>query len=91
MTEQLTPEKFLEALNRSKMTPEERVIADAGKAGEAFGKIVAGILILFIAPTVIWLALVYLVGFQVAWVKVFGAYFIFNFIKNIVKGSSKND
>ena len=77
MTEQLTPENFLEALKKAKMTPEERAIADAEKAGEA--------------PTVIWLALVYLVGFQVAWVKVFGAYFIFNFIKNIVKSSFKND
>lgn len=91
MTEQLTPEKFLEVLKKAKMTPEERAIADAEKAGEAFGKVIADVLILFIAPSIIWLALVYLVGFQVAWVKVFGAYFIFNFIKNIVKSSFKND
>ena len=89
MTKQPTPEQFIEALDRWKMTPEERVIADAEKAGEAFGKIVAGVVILFLAPTIIWLALVYLVGFEVAWLKIFGLYFIFNFIKNIIINTLK--
>ena len=84
MNDNLTPEQVIESLNRMKMTPEERVIADAQEAGKKLGKIIANILILFIAPTIIWLALTYLVGFQVAWVKVFGWYFIFNFIKNII-------
>ena len=84
MTKNPTPEQFIEALDRLKMTPEERVIADAQEAGKKLGEIIANILILFIAPTIIWLALTYLVGFQVAWIKVFGCYFIFNFIKNII-------
>ena len=87
MTNKFTPEEMLEVLDRWKMTPEERALADAEKAGKEFGKILAGIIILFLAPTIVWLALVYLVGFQVAWVKVFGAYFIFNFIKNIIKNT----
>ena len=89
MTNKPTPEQFVEALNRWRMTPEEKALHDAEKAGEAFGKIIADFLILFIAPTIIWLALVYLVGFEVAWLKVFGAYFIFNFVKNIIRSSFK--
>ena len=84
MTKNPTPEQFIEALNRARMTPEERVIVDAEEVGKKLGKNIANILILFIAPTIIWLALTYLVGFQVAWIKVFGCYFIFNFIKNII-------
>lgn len=89
MTKEPTPEQFIEALNRLKMTPEERAVADAEKAGKAVGEIIASFLILFIAPTIVWLALVYLVGIEVAWLKVFGLYFIFNFIKNILKSSFK--
>jgi len=89
MTDKLTPEQMIEVLNRWKMTPEERTLADAEKAGKELGKIIASFLILFIAPTIIWLVLVYLVGFQVAWLKVFGIYFIFNFIKNITANSFK--
>jgi len=89
MNDNLTPEQIIESLNRMKMTPEERVIADAEKLGQQLGKTIVNILILFIAPTIIWLALTYLVGFQVAWIKVFGYYFIFNFIKNIIVQSFK--
>jgi hypothetical protein len=90
MTKDPTPEQFIEALNRARMTPEERVIADAEKLGQQLGKTIVNILILFISPTIIWLVLTYLVGFQVAWVKVFGVYFIFNFIKNsILREQSK--
>lgn len=89
MPKQSTPEQFIEALERWKMTPEERALADAEKAGKAFGEIIASFLILSIAPTIIWLVLVYLVGFQVTWLKVFGVYFIFNFVKNLVVNSLK--
>ena len=90
MTKDPTPEQFIEALNRARMTPEERAIADAEKLGQQLGKTIVNILFLFISPTIIWLVLTYLVGFQVAWVKVFGVYFIFNFIKNsILREQSK--
>jgi hypothetical protein len=89
MTKKLTPEEMIEVLDRWKMTPEERALADAEKAGKAIGEVIASFLILLIAPTIIWLVLVYLVGFQVAWLKVFGVYFIFNFVKNLVVNSLK--
>ena len=89
MTDGLTPEQMVEVLNRWKMTPEERQLADAEKAGKALGKIISSTIIFFLAPTIIWLALVYLVGVEIAWVKVFGIYFIFNFIKNIIANSFK--
>ena len=84
-----TPEQFVEALNRWKMTPEEREIADAKKNAEQIGRNLADIILIFLAPTIIWLALVYLVGFEIAWAKVFGIYFIFNFLKNIIVNSFK--
>ena len=89
VTDKFTPEQMVEVLNRWKMTPEERQLADAEKAGKALGKIISSTIIFFLAPTIIWLALVYLVGVEIAWVKVFGIYFIFNFIKNIIANSFK--
>ena len=89
MTNNPTPEQFIEALNRWKMTPEERETADKKKLVEDVSKVIASFIILFLAPTIIWAALVYLVGFEVAWLKVFGAYFIFNFVKNIIRTSFK--
>ena len=73
------------------MTPEEKRQADARKLGEAIGKVVAGIIILLLAPTIIWAILVWIFGLNIAWLKVFGAYFIFNFLKNIVVHSFKNN
>ena len=84
-----TPEQFVEALDRLKMTPEEREIADAKKNAEQIGRNLADILFIFLAPTIIWLVLVYLVGFEIAWAKVFGIYFIFNFLKNIIAKTFK--
>jgi hypothetical protein len=91
MTNQLNSEDLIQALNRSKMTPEERKRADQEKLAEDIGKVIAGIIILFIAPTIIWAVLVFIFGLNVAWLKVFGAYFLFNFIKNIIVNSFKNN
>ena len=85
MTNNPTPEQFIEALNRWKMTPEEREFADKKKLVEDSSKVIASFIILFLAPTIIWAALVYLVGFEVAWLKVFGVYLIFNLVKNIIQ------
>lgn len=89
MTTQTETEKFVQKLNELRMTPEERERAAAEKIGKAIGEIVAGVLILFIAPTIIWSVLVFVVGFNIAWTKVFGIYFIFNFLKNIIIKSFK--
>ncbi len=90
MTKQVTPEQIIQELNKLKMTPEERNIAEARELGRTIGKYVGGIIILFLAPTIIWASLVFLIGLNVAWVKVFGAYFIFNFIKNLIIRSAKS-
>jgi len=89
MTNNPTPEQMIEVLDRWKMTPEERELADKKKLVEDVSKVIASFIILFLAPTIIWAALVYLVGFEVTWLKVFGAYFIFNFVKNIIRTSFK--
>ena len=81
MTKQITSEQLIQELNKLTMTPEERKIAEAKELGRTIGKYVGGIIVLFLAPTIIWAVLVFLIGLNVAWVKVFGAYFIFNFIK----------
>jgi hypothetical protein len=91
MTKQITdPEQFIQELNKLKMTPEERMNAEARELGKTFGKYIAGIIVLFLAPTIIWSVLVFLIGLNVAWLKVFGAYFLFNFIKNIIIKSAKS-
>ena len=89
MTNKLTPEQMIEVLDRWKMTPEERELADKKKLVEDVSKVIASFIILFLAPTIIWAALVYLVGFEVAWLKVFGVYLIFNLVKNIIRTSFK--
>ncbi len=89
MSNKLTPEQMIEVLDRWKMTPEERETADNKKLVEDASKVIASFIILFLAPTIIWAALVYLVGFEVAWLKVFGVYLIFNLVKNIIRISFK--
>ena len=89
MTNKLTPEQMIEVLDRWKMTPEERELADKKKVEEDAAYAIFSFVVLFGAPTIIWAALFYLVGFEVAWLKVFGAYFIFNFVKNIIRSSFK--
>ena len=91
MNNNITPEQFIEKLNEMRMTPEEKKLAEARKLGEFFGKTIAGIIILLVAPTIIWAVLVFIFGLNLAWVKVFGAYFLFNFIKNIIVRSFKNN
>jgi len=91
MNKEITPEKFIEKLNEMRMTPEEKKLAEAQKLGEFIGKTIAGIILLFLAPTIIWAVLVFIFGLNLAWVKVFGAYFLFNFIKNVIVRSFKNN
>jgi len=90
MNNNLTAEQTIEAINRWKMTPEEREFADKKKVEDDTAYAIVSFVVLFGAPTFIWAALVYLVGFEVAWLKVFGVYFIFNLIKNIIVNSFKN-
>ena len=85
----ITPEQLIEKLNEMKMTPEERRIAEAEKLGKQIGNVLGNILILLIAPTIIWAILIYIFALNITWLKVFGAYFLFNFTKNIIVNSFK--
>jgi hypothetical protein len=88
MTETET-EKFIKQLKQLGMTPEERKLAKAGELGKQFGEVLAGIIILFVIPTVIWAVLTFIFALNIAWAKVFGAYFLFNLFKNIIIKSFK--
>ena len=86
----IDPEKFVAELNKLKMTPEERRIADAQEWGEVISKSVTGIIFLLVISTIIWSVLTFIFALNIAWIKVFGAYFLFNLFKNIIVKSFKN-
>lgn len=89
MTETET-EKFIENLKEWGMTEEERKISRAGRLGKAFGEVLGSIVILLAIPTVIWAILTFVFTLSIPWVKVFGAYFLFNIFKNIIISSIKS-
>ena len=95
MENQLDAEKMIQALKEMNLTEEEKAILqtkrDAEELGQELGKYLAGIIILFVAPTIIWAVLVFIFELQITWLKVFGAYFLFNFIKNIIINSVKKN
>jgi len=91
MNKEITPEQMIKALKEMNMTEEERQKLRVQELGESIGKVLASIIILFLAPTIIWAVLVFIFGLNLAWLKVFGAYFLFNFIKNIIVRSFKNN
>lgn len=82
-------EKFVKALNELRMTPEERKLAQAEELGKQVGNVIADILLLLFVPTIIWAVLTFIFALNIAWVKVFGAYFLFNLFKNILVKSFK--
>jgi hypothetical protein len=82
-------EKFVKALNELRMTPEERQIKKAEELGKQIGDVLANIIILLLVPTIIWTILTFIFALNIAWVKVFGAYFLFNLFKNIIIKSFK--
>jgi hypothetical protein len=82
-------ELFIEKLNELRMTPEERQIKKAEELGKQIGDVLANIIILLLVPTIIWTVLTFIFALNIAWVKVFGAYFLFNLFKNIIIKSFK--
>ena len=90
MKKEITPEKMIKAINEMNLTEEEKLQLRAHELGESFGKVIANIIILLLASTTIWAVLVFILGLNLTWLKVFGAYFLFNFIKNIIVNSFKN-
>ena len=90
MKKEITPEKMIKALNEMNLTEEERLQLRAQELGESFGKVIANTIILLLASTIIWAVLVFILGLNLTWLKVFGAYFLFNFIIDIIVNSFKN-
>lgn len=86
---QTETEKFIKDLKKLTMTPEERKLAKAEELGNIVGEVIADILLLLIVPTIIWAVLTFIFAINVAWVKVFGGYFLFNLFKNIIVKSFK--
>jgi hypothetical protein len=82
-------ELFVEKLNELRMTPEQRKLKKAEELGKAFGNVIADIIILLLVPTTIWAVLTFIFALNITWVKVFGAYFLFNMFKNILVKSFK--
>jgi hypothetical protein len=82
-------EQFVKALNELRMTPEERTRARAEELGKQIGDVLANIIILLAVPTMIWAVLTFIFALNIAWAKVFGAYFLFNLFKNIIIRSFK--
>jgi hypothetical protein len=82
-------EEFIKKLKQLGMTEDERRLAKAEELGKQFGEVLAGIIILLLVPTIIWAVLTFIFALNIAWVKVFGAYFLFNLFKNIIIKSFK--
>ena len=73
----IDPEKFIAELNKLKMTPEER-------RAEKIGKIIGELILLALIATLIWAILNFVLAFSITWVKVLGAYILFNIVKNSI-------
>ena len=89
MTKEVTAEQLVKRLREMNMTEDEKRIARAEELGKQIGDILGSIIVLLVAPTIIWAILVFIFGVQIAWLKVFGGFFLFNFIKNIIARSFK--
>lgn len=89
MTKEVTAEQVIKKLKELNMTEEEKRLAKAEELGKQIGDIFGSILILLIAPTIIWAILIYIFALNITWLKVFGAYFLFNFIKNTIARAFK--
>ena len=89
MTKEVTAEQLVKRLREMNMTEDEKRIARAEELGKQLGDILGSIIVLLVAPTIIWAILVYIFGVQIVWLKVFGGFFLFNFIKNIIARSFK--
>jgi hypothetical protein len=83
------PEEFVKKLNELRMTPEELQSKKTEELGKQIGEVIASIIILLVIPTTIWAVLTFIFALNIAWVKVFGAYFLFNLFKNILVKSFK--
>ncbi len=81
--------QFTKHLQQLGMTEDEKRIANSQELGEQIGIIIGEVIVLLSASTIIWAVLTLIFALNIAWIKVFGAYFLFNFLKNTIIGSLK--
>jgi hypothetical protein len=81
--------QFIKQLQQFGMTEEQKKIANSKELGELFGTVVAEVIVLLGAATIIWAVLTFIFVLNIAWIKVLGAYFLFNFLKNTIIRSLK--
>ena len=90
MTNQIDTEKFIKELKKINMTPEERKIADAKELGEQLGEVIGAFVAVAIIATFIWAILTFVFALNIAWVKVFFGFILFNIVKNSIAKAFKN-
>jgi len=81
--------QFVKPFNYQKIVEDEKRIANSQELGEQIGIIIGEVIVLLSASTIIWAVLTLIFALNIAWIKVFGAYFLFNFLKNTIIGSLK--
>ena len=81
--------QFIKQLQQLGMTEDEKRIANLQELGEQIEIIIGEVIVLLSASTIIWAVLTLIFALNIAWIKVFGAYFLFNFLKNTIIGSLK--
>jgi hypothetical protein len=81
--------QFIKQLQQLGMTEDEKRIAKSKELGELFGAAIGEVIVLLGAATIIWAVLTFIFALNIAWIKVIGAYFLFNFLKNTILRSLK--
>ena len=81
--------QFVKPFNYQKIVEDEKRIANSQELGQLVGTVVGEVIVLLGAATIIWAVLTFIFALNIAWIKVFGAYFLFNFLKNTIIGSLK--
>ena len=85
MTHQIDPEKFIQELNKIKMTPEEKKIAAAEELGGILGKLIGSVVASAIIAGIIYAILALMIGLSVTYLQVFGVILLLDFIKAFIK------
>ncbi len=81
--------QFIKQLQQFGMTDDQKKIAKSKELGQLVGTVVGEVIVLLGAATIIWAVLTFIFALNIAWIKVLGAYFLFNFLKNTIIGSLK--
>ncbi len=81
--------QFIKQLQQFGMTEEQKKVANSQELVKQFGIVITEVIVLLGAATIIWTVLTFIFALNIAWIKVLGAYFLFNFLKNTIIRSLK--